>query len=194
MGSDGPRRSRNLGRPGHRVDGDRRGRRRAVGSEGAAPRAAAVRRCWAPCATRSPIYGSGGFTAYSSSGCPSSSRGWVEQGIPRVKMKVGSSPERGPRPRAAAREAIGPSAELVRRRERRLLAQAGARARRALRATTPASAGSRSRCPPTTRGTAAAPRPRARGDGDRRRRVRLRRCRTSSGCSRRAPSTCCRRT
>ena len=46
------------------------------------------------------------------SGWPSSSGGWVEQGIPRVKMKVGSDPGADPERVRAARSAIGPNAEL----------------------------------------------------------------------------------
>src|SRR5437763_8777509 len=38
-----------------------------------------------------PVYGSGGFTTYSSQRLQEQLGGWVEQGIPRVKMKVGSS-------------------------------------------------------------------------------------------------------
>lgn len=59
-----------------------------------------------------PIYGSGGFTAYSEQALCEQLAGWVEQGIPRVKMKVGSDPPADPRRVAAARAAIGASAEL----------------------------------------------------------------------------------
>ena len=61
---------------------------------------------------RVPIYGSGGFTAYSPERLADQLGGWVDQGIPRVKMKVGSSPDEDPRRVRLAREAIGPSAEL----------------------------------------------------------------------------------
>ncbi len=37
-----------------------------------------------------PIYGSGGFTSYSREQLQRQLGGWVEQGIPRVKMKVGT--------------------------------------------------------------------------------------------------------
>jgi L-alanine-DL-glutamate epimerase-like enolase superfamily enzyme len=61
---------------------------------------------------RVPIYGSGGFTAYSLHRLQEQLAGWVERGIPRVKMKVGSAPEQDPGRVRAAREAIGPNAEL----------------------------------------------------------------------------------
>jgi L-alanine-DL-glutamate epimerase-like enolase superfamily enzyme len=61
---------------------------------------------------RVPIYGSGGFTAYSRSRLCEQLAGWVDRGIPRVKMKVGSAPGDDPRRVSAAREAIGPNAEL----------------------------------------------------------------------------------
>jgi L-alanine-DL-glutamate epimerase-like enolase superfamily enzyme len=59
-----------------------------------------------------PIYGSGGFTAYSLSRLSEQLAGWVERGIPRVKMKVGSNPEQDPERVRAARGAIGPNAQL----------------------------------------------------------------------------------
>ena len=59
-----------------------------------------------------PIYGSGGFTAYATSRLQEQLAGWVERGIPRVKMKVGSTPGEDPGRVRAAREAIGPNAEL----------------------------------------------------------------------------------
>jgi L-alanine-DL-glutamate epimerase-like enolase superfamily enzyme len=61
---------------------------------------------------RVPIYGSGGFTAYDNARLAEQLGGWVRQGIPRVKMKVGSDPDRDPERVRRAREAIGPSAEL----------------------------------------------------------------------------------
>jgi L-alanine-DL-glutamate epimerase-like enolase superfamily enzyme len=63
-----------------------------------------------------PIYGSGGFTAYTEARLAKQLADWVEQGIPRVKMKIGT--DRGARPATdlsrvtAARRAIGPHAEL----------------------------------------------------------------------------------
>ncbi len=59
-----------------------------------------------------PLYGSGGFTSYSVETLQRQLAGWVEQGIPRVKMKVGSDPGADPRRVAAARAAIGAQAEL----------------------------------------------------------------------------------
>jgi L-alanine-DL-glutamate epimerase-like enolase superfamily enzyme len=59
-----------------------------------------------------PLYGSGGFTSYSLDRLRRQLAGWVEDGIRRVKMKVGRSPEDDPRRLDAAREAIGDAAEL----------------------------------------------------------------------------------
>ena len=39
-----------------------------------------------------PIYGSGGFTSYDDRMLADQLRGWVEVGIPRVKMKIGRDP------------------------------------------------------------------------------------------------------
>ncbi|MFZ0381061.1 MAG: enolase C-terminal domain-like protein [Solirubrobacteraceae bacterium] len=61
---------------------------------------------------RVPVYGSGGFTAYSDERLAEQLAGWVEQGIPRVKMKVGSEPDRDPERVNVARTAIGPHARL----------------------------------------------------------------------------------
>ncbi len=61
---------------------------------------------------RVPLYGSGGFTSYSVARLQEQLAGWVEQGIPRVKMKVGSHPEEDAARVHAAREAIGPRARL----------------------------------------------------------------------------------
>ena len=61
---------------------------------------------------RVPVYGSGGFTAYSIERLTEQLAGWVAQGIPRVKMKIGSSPGDDPARVRAAREAIGPGCEL----------------------------------------------------------------------------------
>jgi L-alanine-DL-glutamate epimerase-like enolase superfamily enzyme len=59
-----------------------------------------------------PIYGSGGFTSYDDRRLAEQLSGWVEQGIPRVKMKVGAQPQRDPLRVRRARAAIGPGAEL----------------------------------------------------------------------------------
>jgi L-alanine-DL-glutamate epimerase-like enolase superfamily enzyme len=59
-----------------------------------------------------PVYGSGGFTAYPIQRLQEQLSGWVGQGIPRVKMKVGSRPDEDPERVRCAREAIGPDAQL----------------------------------------------------------------------------------
>jgi L-alanine-DL-glutamate epimerase-like enolase superfamily enzyme len=59
-----------------------------------------------------PIYGSGGFTSYDDRRLQEQLAGWVERGIPRVKMKVGSEPARDPLRVRRARQAIGDGAEL----------------------------------------------------------------------------------
>jgi L-alanine-DL-glutamate epimerase-like enolase superfamily enzyme len=59
-----------------------------------------------------PVYGSGGFTAYSIDRLQEQLGGWVAAGIPRVKMKIGRHPGDDLGRVRAAREAIGKSAEL----------------------------------------------------------------------------------
>ncbi len=59
-----------------------------------------------------PLYGSGGFTSYTDEKLQEQLRGWVAQGIPRVKMKIGRDPAADPARVALAREAIGDEAEL----------------------------------------------------------------------------------
>ncbi|MEO6953226.1 MAG: enolase C-terminal domain-like protein [Polyangia bacterium] len=54
-----------------------------------------------------PVYGSGGFTTYSDAQLTAQLGGWVEAGIPRVKMKVGAHPERDLDRVRVARAAIG---------------------------------------------------------------------------------------
>jgi len=61
---------------------------------------------------RVPVYGSGGFTAYPLPRLQEQLSGWVREGIPRVKMKVGSVPGDDPGRVRAAREVIGPGVEL----------------------------------------------------------------------------------
>ncbi len=74
---------------------------------------------------RVPVYGSGGFTSYTSEQMQRQLGGWVQQGITAVKMKVGSEPDRDPGVSVTpARDWRGRAA--VRRRERRLPAQASA--------------------------------------------------------------------
>lgn len=63
-----------------------------------------------------PVYGSGGFTSYTERDLCAQLAGWVEQGIPRVKMKIGkdrgcSWQEDVQRVRVA-RDAVGDSTEL----------------------------------------------------------------------------------
>lgn len=60
-----------------------------------------------------PIYGSGGFTSYSDDRLVEQLAGWAEQGIPRVKMKLGRHPGRDRERLRAARDAIGPDVELM---------------------------------------------------------------------------------
>lgn len=59
-----------------------------------------------------PIYGSGGFTNYSNEKLEEQFRGWAEQGIPRVKMKIGRDAEIDVERVKAARDAIGNDVEL----------------------------------------------------------------------------------
>ena len=59
-----------------------------------------------------PVYGSGGFTSYSIRQLQEQLAGWVEAGIPRVKMKVGRNPQADAARVEAARSAIGEKAEL----------------------------------------------------------------------------------
>jgi len=58
-----------------------------------------------------PIYGSGGFCSYSDERLADQLGGWVAQGIPRVKMKLGRELERDPHRLDVARRAAG-DAEL----------------------------------------------------------------------------------
>jgi L-alanine-DL-glutamate epimerase-like enolase superfamily enzyme len=59
-----------------------------------------------------PVYGSGGFTSYSVGQLREQLGGWVAEGISRVKMKTGRDPGADLERVRAAREAIGPAAEL----------------------------------------------------------------------------------
>jgi L-alanine-DL-glutamate epimerase-like enolase superfamily enzyme len=58
------------------------------------------------------VYGSGGFTSYSLERLGEQLAGWVDAGIPRVKIKIGREPDSDPRRLDAAREAIGDETEL----------------------------------------------------------------------------------
>ena len=64
-----------------------------------------------PVHDRVPVYGSGGFCSYSDDRLREQLGGWVADGIPRVKMKLGRDPQRDPQRLDAARQAIG-GAEL----------------------------------------------------------------------------------
>lgn len=59
-----------------------------------------------------PIYGSGGFTSYSTQRLQQQLADWVQAGIPRVKMKIGSLPGEDVARVGAAREAIGDGVAL----------------------------------------------------------------------------------
>ncbi len=59
-----------------------------------------------------PIYGSGGFTSYSTKQLQDQLSRWVEHGIPRVKMKIGRDARADVDRVRAARQAIGSNAEL----------------------------------------------------------------------------------
>jgi L-alanine-DL-glutamate epimerase-like enolase superfamily enzyme len=59
-----------------------------------------------------PLYGSGGFTSYSVQQLQKQLEGWVDQGISRVKMKIGRDPAADVERVRAVREAIGIDAEL----------------------------------------------------------------------------------
>jgi len=61
---------------------------------------------------RVAVYGSGGFCSYDVGRLGEQLGGWVADGIPRVKMKLGREPERDPARLDAAREAIGDDAQL----------------------------------------------------------------------------------
>ena len=58
------------------------------------------------------VYGSGGFTSYTIEELQRQLADWIGAGFTRVKMKVGREPASDPARVAAAREAIGPRAQL----------------------------------------------------------------------------------
>ena len=106
-----------------------------------------------PYAESVPVYGSGGWTNYSEVELVGEMTGYVEHGIPRVKMKVGKdfgkSEREDIRRVAAVRRAVGDDVAIYIDAKQRLLRQAGP-------STWPGSsnstrwAGSRSRCWRTT--------------------------------------------
>jgi L-alanine-DL-glutamate epimerase-like enolase superfamily enzyme len=57
-------------------------------------------------------YGSGGFTSYSETELRRQLAGWIDEGLTQVKMKIGSDPVSDVARVQAARDAIGPDAEL----------------------------------------------------------------------------------
>ena len=57
-------------------------------------------------------YGSGGFTSYSNPELKRQLKGWVDEGLTKVKMKIGSDPTSDVARVQSARGAIGPDAEL----------------------------------------------------------------------------------
>jgi L-alanine-DL-glutamate epimerase-like enolase superfamily enzyme len=59
-----------------------------------------------------PIYGSGGFTSYTTSQLQEQLAGWIEEGISRVKIKIGGDPHGVLERVRAARFAIGIQPEL----------------------------------------------------------------------------------
>jgi L-alanine-DL-glutamate epimerase-like enolase superfamily enzyme len=59
-----------------------------------------------------PVYGSGGFTSYSDKQLTDQLSGWVAEGIPRVKMKIGTHPDQDLHRVQVARDAIGRKTEL----------------------------------------------------------------------------------
>ncbi len=59
-----------------------------------------------------PVYGSGGFTSYDDKQLRNQLAGWVEAGIPRVKIKVGRAPSVDVHRLQQARKAVGDDVEL----------------------------------------------------------------------------------
>jgi len=59
-----------------------------------------------------PIYGSGGFTSYSIEQIHAQFSAWIDQGITKVKMKVGANPSADLYRVQTVKQAIGPNADL----------------------------------------------------------------------------------
>src|SRR5262249_45642619 len=59
-----------------------------------------------------PVYGSGGFCSYTDEQLAQQLAGWIDEGIPRVKMKTGREPARDLDRVRVARLAIGDDADL----------------------------------------------------------------------------------
>ncbi|HVS38343.1 MAG TPA: enolase C-terminal domain-like protein [Gemmataceae bacterium] len=64
------------------------------------------------CRDAVPVYGSGGFTSYTKARLQEQLAGWVAEGIPRVKMKIGAHPADEFERVCAARQAIDENTEL----------------------------------------------------------------------------------
>lgn len=60
-----------------------------------------------------PLYGSGGFTTYSAARLRRQLEGWLEQGLPAVKIKVGNGVEADARSLHTARDAVGNGIALM---------------------------------------------------------------------------------
>jgi L-alanine-DL-glutamate epimerase-like enolase superfamily enzyme len=58
------------------------------------------------------VYGSGGFTSYSTDELQKQLAGWVDEGIHQVKMKIGRQPGKDVHRVEAVRDAIGPDPKL----------------------------------------------------------------------------------
>ena len=85
----------------------------AVGCQSRASRFLARPAAGRGAGTRVPIYGSGGFTSYSIEQLREQLGGWAEQGISRVKMKIGTPADDDMEPGAGSAKAIGPTALVV---------------------------------------------------------------------------------
>jgi L-alanine-DL-glutamate epimerase-like enolase superfamily enzyme len=59
-----------------------------------------------------PVYGSGGFCNYDDRELSSQLAGWVDRGIPRVKLKTGRDPDRDEHRLRVARDAVGDDVAL----------------------------------------------------------------------------------
>ena len=59
-----------------------------------------------------PAYGSGGFTSLTDRALADQLRGWAEEGLPAVKLKVGSDPDADPHRVGIARTAVGDAVDV----------------------------------------------------------------------------------
>lgn len=60
-----------------------------------------------------PVYGSGGFCNYPLDRLVKQETGWVEHGIPRIKIKTSRHPDQDPKRLSACRKAIGDAPVLM---------------------------------------------------------------------------------